>query len=351
MEYIIRLLWYVNVRNKFRETKGTTQCIEWILRLAPFTELHSRTELTNITLNALLAVIDEKNDFLPELVGLYFGEIPYEMNAKLTRWKNGMTSVNPTLLTYITQAMKQSKPPFPWHYDPKFLQFTQQLLNMDLPPLMDKSNVIKDKWDTMITKYRAYYKLQSRLEYMEDGFQPYRGGEQAIPEELPCEEVEFYEELVDTRTEIEGVCQYENIEELSRQKPLRVLQSSRASSPPPPSFMREKQMTKYTRIGIDKLVNILRMIMKSNLTSINEFKRKDTKKSVHRRIYSMPVSLQFMASIGKAKESRPVQLNLTQLKDIKTNAMRHRRAASSAGLQLMNPFQIMRVPRKTFSKT
>jgi len=42
---------------------------------------------------------------------------------------------------------------------------------------MDKSNVIKDKWDTMITKYRAYYKLQSRLEYMEDGFQPYRGGE------------------------------------------------------------------------------------------------------------------------------------------------------------------------------
>lgn len=72
------------------------------MRLAPFTELHSKSELTDITLNALLSVIDEKNDLLPELVGLYFGEIPYEMNSKLTRWKNAMTSVNPTLLTYIT---------------------------------------------------------------------------------------------------------------------------------------------------------------------------------------------------------------------------------------------------------
>lgn len=71
---------------------------------------------------------------------------------------------------------------------------------------MDKSNLIKDKWDVMITKYRAYYKLQSRLEYMEDGFAPYRGEESPAPTDLPITEINFYEEVTDDRTELSGVC-------------------------------------------------------------------------------------------------------------------------------------------------
>lgn len=77
---------------------------------------------------------------------------------------------------------------------------------MELPKLLDKSGVIRDKWEAMISKYRAYYKLGSRLEYMEDGFGPYRGGEMAQPADLPCAELEFYDEIVDTCNEIEGVC-------------------------------------------------------------------------------------------------------------------------------------------------
>jgi hypothetical protein len=106
LEYMIRILWYIHVRNKFLSLKDTADCIEWMLRLTPFTEFHPRTELLNITLNSLIAASNTKNESLAELIGLYFHDIPFELNAKLSRWKSMMATTNPTLLNYLSQAMK-----------------------------------------------------------------------------------------------------------------------------------------------------------------------------------------------------------------------------------------------------
>jgi hypothetical protein len=103
LEYIIRLLWYIHARNKFFTSRESAEHVEWILRLIPFTEIHSKSELVNISLNSLLLAGDEKQaTYLAELVGLYFHEIPYELNQKLAAWKASMSAKNPTLLQYIT---------------------------------------------------------------------------------------------------------------------------------------------------------------------------------------------------------------------------------------------------------
>ena len=132
LEYIFRTLWYIHARNRFLALKDSPDCIEWMLRLLPFTDLHPRTELISITLNTLSAASDSKNSCLLELIGLYFQETPFELNGKLSRWKQTIAASNPTLITFISQAMKQPKPEFPQHFDPQFLQFTQNLLNLKL---------------------------------------------------------------------------------------------------------------------------------------------------------------------------------------------------------------------------
>jgi hypothetical protein len=47
----------------------------------------------------------------------------------------------------------------------------------------------------MIGKYRQYYKLVSRLDFVDGGFTPYRGGEVALAAELPLKIDDFYEEV------------------------------------------------------------------------------------------------------------------------------------------------------------
>ena len=110
LEYIFRTLWYIHARNRFLALKHTPECIEWMLRLLPFTDLHPRTELISITLNTLSSASDSSNSSLIELIGLYFQETPFELNGKLSRWKQTMATTNPTLITFISQAMKQPKP-------------------------------------------------------------------------------------------------------------------------------------------------------------------------------------------------------------------------------------------------
>jgi hypothetical protein len=101
--------------------------------------------------------------------------------------------------------MKQSKPPFPWHYDPKFLQFAQGLLNLSLPKIQDKSFLTKDKWDVMVSKYRAYYKLIGRLQFADGSFCTHRNGETQVIIEPVLELGSYYCELPETAEEIEAV--------------------------------------------------------------------------------------------------------------------------------------------------
>lgn len=113
LEYIFRSLWYIYARNRFLALKDTPGCMEWMLRLLPFTDLHPRSELVSIALNTLVSAADSKNSTLIELTGLYFQEIPFELNGKFSRWKQTIATSNPTLITFISQAMKQPKPEFP----------------------------------------------------------------------------------------------------------------------------------------------------------------------------------------------------------------------------------------------
>jgi hypothetical protein len=147
----------------------------------------------------------------------------------------------------------------------------------------------------MVGKFRQYYKLVSRLEYTEGGFAPYRGGEVPLAVELPTDIENFYEEVFVDSGELDQLRKLETLEDIAGARPIRKMVNHRGTSPPPPQFA-EFRSTKHMRIGAQKLVAGVSEVIKSYLQQIGVFDKKKTKRSLHRRIYSMPLSLQFMAS-------------------------------------------------------
>ena len=162
--------------------------------------------------------------------------------------------------------------------------------------------------------------------------------------EIPLYQEDFYEEVPDTSSEIEAVCQYETISETVTARPSDRFKKPRGSSPPPPVFL-SSTLSKSTKIGLETIKGALMSQLKSIFTKLNC----DEEGS---KVRSYPNGPQFM-SLKKSRSTTEVTrltITLAQLGEIKAERT-HRRSRSNAMVQTSIPFQLIRVPKKQLRRT
>jgi hypothetical protein len=149
---VLRYLWYFHIQAQLSQS---SRKLPWLLRLLEFSDVHRKSSLYSQVLNALWEV--ETADL--ELLSVYLLEtdFPRTFDARLSRWKAGLSQRSPELFAQAGHAMRQKQG---LTSDFSFLDYCETVYRA----YRHKGNWAAVKqWKEIEARYRAAYKLDSRL--------------------------------------------------------------------------------------------------------------------------------------------------------------------------------------------
>ena len=378
VDRFISLTWYLKLRSEFSRKQREMEGHAWALRLLPFNEFHSKTQLLDVILNMMYGSTEQ----IADLVSLYLYEndIPRQLDAKLSRWKTFLSQKSPRLCEQLLSSMKQPPKRQPWLNDPEFFQFIDSLIQ-NIPVVSSSpAELIRKKWGKIIQRYRKQFRIAGRVIFEDSHFHLFEGEDWDITQALV--------EMVDiSNTEAgKGEDELEDHEPVT--KPLTMPEQVKFVAVPVqrltnPSFKSPRRalgqgrpVSVYRRLGLEKMAGVMKTLVRKATSRF--FKRKAVKKPPvpqpssrrstpqkgHRRQLSMPsigAPILFMSvkcETPEAKQfasAKPLQLSITQIRDSEPSSNQHRRSAScsapsSPNLSDNKPFQLIRIPRSNSVK-
>lgn len=333
----LRYLWYFYIIDQLARQRRQ---LPWLLRLLEFSEVRNKVTLYSQVLNSLGEL--ETSDL--ELLAVYFleSELPRRLDSRLSRCKAAMSQQVPGLYPTALQAIKQKQS---FSVDFGFLDFCESVYRAFKPK---REWAAVKQWREVDDKYRAVYKVVSRLMFVDGSFRP-----------LETEDCDFtflfreckvtddsrpLEDLAEASKEVSEAGEFCKTLVCTVKHP-----STIRSSSPLRSFGTNSAPSISARLSCSSLLAVLSAVLKRAVSRV--FVKRNPlalSKPSHRRqmsspVQSSPYQIVSVKPLKVGNESiklrKPLGVEFTSIRGL------HRRTKSAAEL-IERPFQLLRIKSK-----